>query len=77
MVVQATDTFRENLRQMMESRDISQRDLAEMAKTGYPNLNRVLQGKQNVTLELADRISDALGISLTELLVKKSRRKAG
>lgn len=77
MVVQATDTFRENLRQMMESRAISQRELAIKAGTGYPNLNRVLRGKQNVTLELADRIADALDISLTDLLVKKNRRKAG
>jgi transcriptional regulator with XRE-family HTH domain len=77
MILQATNTFRENLRQVMETRDISQRDLAKQAGTGYPNLNRVLQGKQNVTLELADRIADALDISLTELLAKKSRRRAG
>lgn len=75
--MQATNTFRDNLRTVMESRDISQRELAQKAGTGYPNLNRVLQGKQNVTLELADRIADALDISLTELLSKKIRRKAG
>lgn len=75
--MQATDTFRENLRQIIDTREISQRDLAKRAGTGYPNLNRVLQGKQNVTLELADRIADALDISLTELLSKKNRRRAG
>lgn len=75
--MQATNTFRDNLRSLMDSREISQRELAKKAGTGYPNLNRVLQGKQNVTLELADRIADALDISLTELLAKKSRRKVG
>ena len=77
MIVQATNTFRENLREAMDARGISQRDLAEKAGTGYPNLNRVLTGKQNVTLELADRLADALDLTLTELLGKKSRRKAG
>jgi ribosome-binding protein aMBF1 (putative translation factor) len=77
MIVQATNTFRENLRQAMATRGISQRELAEKAGTGYPNLNRVLSGKQNVTLELADRLADALNLTLTELLGKKSRRKAG
>jgi ribosome-binding protein aMBF1 (putative translation factor) len=77
MIVQATNTFRENLRAAMQTRGISQRELAEKAGTGYPNLNRVLSGKQNVTLELADRLADALNLTLSELLGKKSRRKAG
>jgi transcriptional regulator with XRE-family HTH domain len=77
MILQAPDTFRENLRDTMISRGISQRELAKKAGTGYPNLNRVLQGKQNVTLDLADRLADALDVTLTELLGKKSRRRAG
>lgn len=54
----------------MEKAGLSQRDIAKKAKTGYPNVNRVLCGKQTPTLELADRLADAVGLSLPELLTK-------
>lgn len=76
MNVQATDTFRIHLREAMNRAGISQRDLAEKVETGYPGINRILQGKQVPTLDLADRIADAIGIPLHELLGKNSR-KAG
>jgi transcriptional regulator with XRE-family HTH domain len=74
MPVQATNTFRIRLREAMEKAGISQRELAERANTSYPGINRILQGKQAPTLELADRLSDAVGVHLTDLLEKNSRR---
>lgn len=74
--MQATDTFRLKLREAMEKIGISQRELAERAHTAHPGINRILQGKQVPTLDLADRIADAVGIPLHELLGKNSR-KAG
>lgn len=76
MILQATNTFRSNLRAAMLAQGVSQRDLAHRAGTGYPNLNRVLNGRQNITLELADRLADALALPLPALLEKKSRRQA-
>lgn len=72
--MQATRTFREKLRAAMRQRGVTQRELAERAETSYPGINRILQGKQAPTLELADRLADSLGIPLAELIGTKSRR---
>lgn len=74
MPVQATTNFRQRLREAMEKNGVTQRELAKRADTSYPGINRILQGKQAPTLELADRLADCLGIPLTELLGKNSRR---
>jgi len=66
--MQAPATFRKKLRAEMKKRGISQRAIAETAGTGYPNVNRVLCGKQTPTLDLADRLADAVGKTLAELL---------
>lgn len=72
--MQAAQTFRERLRDAMNSAGVSQRELAERAKTSYPGINRILQGKQAPTLDLADRLADAVGMPLSALLEKSSRR---
>lgn len=74
--MQAATTFRHSLRAAMHREGVSQRQLAEMAKTSYPGINRILQGKQTPTIDLADRLADALGIPLATLLEKNSRRMA-
>jgi transcriptional regulator with XRE-family HTH domain len=68
MIMQAAKTFRRRLREAMEEKDISQRELAKRAKTGYSGINRILQGDQTPTLEVADRLADAVGMSLVDLL---------
>lgn len=74
--MQAADTFRNNLRHIMEVRGVSQRDLALRAQTSYSGINRILQGKQTPTIDLADRLADSLEIPLSVLLEKKSKRAA-
>lgn len=74
--MQAALTFRTRLREAMQAAGLSQRELAEKVGTGYPGINRILQGKQTPTLDLADRIADAVGMPLPKLLEKNSR-KAG
>lgn len=66
--MQAKDTFRRRLRKAMKKRDITQRQLAEKANTGYSGVNRILNGTQTPTLDLADRLADAVGVQLAELL---------
>lgn len=63
----ATKQFRDRLRDAMERKKISQRDLAKIASTSYAGLNRILQGKQVPTLDVADRLADAVGVSLSTL----------
>ena len=74
--MQAIDTFRARLREAMERAGVSQRELAEKAGTSYSGINRILQGRQTPTLELADRLADSVGIPLENLLQKNSRRIA-
>lgn len=57
-----------NVRKLLADRGLSQGELATAAKISRPNLNRILQGKEKVTIERAERIAKALKISLPELL---------
>lgn len=71
--MQASKTFRERLREAMDRAGLTQRDLAKKVGAGYPGINRVLQGKQNPTIEMADKLADAVGIPLSKLLENNSR----
>lgn len=64
----ASKTFRQKLRDAMERKGLTQRELAKNAATSHPGINRILQGKQTPTLELADRLADAVGVPLRDLL---------
>jgi transcriptional regulator with XRE-family HTH domain len=64
----AMNYLQSNIRRLLAERGLSQGDLATAAKISRPNLNRILQGKEKVTIERAERIAKALKISLPELL---------
>lgn len=68
MKVQAEKNFRTNLRNVMAKLQLSQRDLAEKAGSGQTFINRVLNGKSSPSIEFADRIADAVGVSLESLI---------
>lgn len=68
MKVQAERNFRNNLKAVMEARDLSQRRVATMAETTQPFLNRIITGHSVPTLELADRVSQSLGFSLADMV---------
>jgi transcriptional regulator with XRE-family HTH domain len=68
MHVQAVQNFRHNVRLAMAARQLSQEGLAHTAKLSRPFLNRVLQGKQEPSMEVCDRIADALKTPLAELI---------
>jgi transcriptional regulator with XRE-family HTH domain len=68
MHVQAVQNFRANVRSAMASLGWSQDKLATEAELSRPFLNRVLQGRQEPSLEVCDRIADALHSDLSELL---------
>jgi ribosome-binding protein aMBF1 (putative translation factor) len=75
MILQATSKFRLRLRNEMQLQGVSQRELAKRAGTSYAGINRILQGKQDPTLELADRLADALGMELAKFLEKSSAKR--
>lgn len=60
--------FSENLRRELDERGLTIKELADMCGILRPNLSRIVHGHHNVTLETACRISDALGMPITDLL---------
>lgn len=68
----AIDNFRTNLRHAMKILEISQRDLAKHAQTGYPYLNRILKGKADPSLPMCDRLAEATGYTLECLIQSPS-----
>ncbi len=64
----ATQWFRENLKARMLETGVTQAELARRAKTYQPNINRILSGEENPSLERADKIATALGSRLSHLL---------
>ena len=64
----AQDNFRVNFRVAMESRSLSQRDVAERAETSVSYVNRVLQGHTTPGLDQADKLARAVSFPLIALL---------
>lgn len=61
-------TFSSNLQRLIAEREITVQDLADRCGILRPNLSRIVNGRQNVTLETAGKIADALGVELVDLL---------
>jgi len=67
--VSAPEYFRENLRRYLaEPHAPSQRSLAAEAGIHFTHLNRILHGTVSPTIEMAQKISDAIGVTLDELV---------
>ena len=58
----------ERIRQLRTERGLSQAKLAVMAEMDPATLNRLEQGKGNPNLRTLERVADALGVGITELL---------
>jgi len=68
MQVKALENFRENVRTAMTELSLTQDVLADRARISRPYLNRVLAGKQEPSITVCDKISDALSVSFALLL---------
>lgn len=64
----APENFRANVRAILLSRDLSQRDLAERIKSKHPYVNRILQGTVQPSLPQCEKIARALKVRLVDLL---------
>lgn len=62
------DCFIENVSVLMEEQGVSQSELARRTGISVTNINRILHGKERVTIDRAERIADALGKQLFEFL---------
>ena len=73
----AMNCFARNVRHLLQQNGITQVELAERAGIHGPNVNRILMGKEGITIERAERIASALGVKLSELVsenLPKSRK---
>lgn len=68
MQVKALENFRENVKLAITELGINQYELADKAEISRPYLNRLLREKQEPSISVCDRISDALGFSFAALL---------
>ena len=53
------------IKELRESKGLSQRELAGMADIGYPHLCRIEKGDYNVSVDILSRLGTALGVELT------------
>lgn len=74
--MQARKRFRENLRQAMAIQGISQRELASMVGGSYPHVNRILQGHCDLTMDRAEDLATAVGVSMPDMFLPSSKFQA-
>jgi transcriptional regulator with XRE-family HTH domain len=67
-----TEVCMERIRQLRAERGLSQAKLAVMADMDPATLNRLEQGKGNPNLRTLERVADALGVGVADLLGKAS-----
>jgi ribosome-binding protein aMBF1 (putative translation factor) len=53
---------------ILDERGLSQQDLADKMKVTRQQVNKVLKGRENITLETIDRLERALGVQLIQVV---------
>ena len=67
MNIEQQNQARENIKRLMEEQGLSQPKLSEKAGIAFGTLSRILRGKQDLTIQTAEKIADALGLSVYDL----------
>lgn len=57
-----------NVLEVLKAKNLSQKDLAEKMKVSSQQVNKILKGQQNLTLETISKLESALEISLIEII---------
>ena len=74
--VNITEIFAYNIREQRTLRGYSQEELAHLSGLHRTYIGAVERGERNITLLNAQRIADALGISLSDCVRKKDGCKS-
>ena len=67
MNIEQQNQARENIKRLMEEQGLSQPKLSEKAGIAFGTLSRILRGKQDLTIQTAEKIADALELSVYDL----------
>ena len=70
MTTHIAEVFRQRVREAMDEQGVSNAELARRTNSHAPNISRILAGLEQVSLERADRIAEALSIPLSSLVEK-------
>lgn len=62
------ETFVANLSLLMQRRQLSQRGLAQKMGIKHPYLSRIVTHKATPTLDFVEKVADALGVPVAEML---------
>jgi transcriptional regulator with XRE-family HTH domain len=68
--------FSTNVRRHLELQGLSIQELSDACGIARSNLSRILHGHENVTLERAERIAEALEVTLAELVTAPRKAAA-
>jgi len=64
----------ERIRMLRRNKDVSQEDLAVKAEINRSYLSLIENGKSSPTLDVAERLAQALGVETTELIVSAGKK---
>lgn len=62
--------FAQNMRTLRRIKELSQEELAFLARVSKTYINEIEKGSRSVSIDLMGQIADALEISLDKLLIK-------
>ncbi len=68
--------FGERLRGVRQERGISQEKLAELAGLHRTYVSSIERGERNVSLVNIERLADALGVTMAELMPEQGKRSS-
>ena len=67
MTTEQQNQARNNIKKLMEEQGLSQPRLADKAGIAFGTLSRILRGKQDLTIQTAEKIAEALELSVYDL----------
>ncbi len=62
------EKFGQRLKTLRKAKGLSQEELAERSYLNRPYISGIEQGKRNVSLEVMEKLAEALGVAVGELV---------
>ena len=66
MNIEQQNQARENIKRLMEEQGLSQPKLSEKAGIAFGTLSRILRGKQDLTIQTAEKIAEINEVSVKD-----------
>lgn len=73
MAVWSKEVFAKNLRRHMESKGITQKELAEIIGVSAPTMNDWLQAKKYPRIDKIEKLADYFGVLKSDLIEEKTK----